>query len=294
MRVRPELLYQLRPTRLNPGFTISTSRDADPTTLSNRASRVNSERNSLDVSVAPAGRSDTSPGSAHDRYCTWCHCRLPIATRQDAKTCSKQCRQASWRFGVAPGHQTTDRPMRFAYADPPYPGKAHYYPEQQEVDHVSLLETLQQQYPDGWALSTSSRSLRDILLLCPPTVRVCAWFKGPRPTKSRRALCAWEPVLVSGGRALLLSKPAPADGLIARGRFRAFPGAMIGMKPPTFAEWLFQLLGAMPLDHLDDLFPGSGAISVAWARFCGAEFNATVRSYVGPVALRSKPARGES
>jgi hypothetical protein len=58
-----------------------------------------------------------------------------------------------------------------------------------------------------------------------------------------------------------------ADGLIAQGRFRAFPGAMVGMKPPTFAEWMFRLLGASRGDTLDDLFPGSGAITVAWTRF---------------------------
>ena len=158
--------------------------------------------------------------------------------------------------------------MVFAYADPPYPGKAFYYPEKTEVDHVSLLERLRENYPDGWALSTSSKALRDLLPLCPPSVRVCAWFKGPRPTRSRFALVSWEPLLVVGGRSRQTNVVSDvADALIARGRFRAFPGAMIGMKPPTFAEWLFQLLGAAPGDRLDDLFPGSGAISLAWTRY---------------------------
>jgi len=165
--------------------------------------------------------------------------------------------------------------MTFAYADPPYPGKSKYYPERAEVDHTLLVNRLLADYPDGWALSTSSEALRDVLLLCPPTVRVCAWFKGQRPTRSRRALVSWEPLIVCGGRPLRVSdenRPVVcdvADGLIAQGRFRAFPGAMVGMKPPSFAEWMFRLLGASRDDRLDDLYPGSGAVSVAWARWTG-------------------------
>lgn len=168
--------------------------------------------------------------------------------------------------------EATDRPMRFAYADPPYPGKSFYYPEGREVDHASLLEKLTAEYPDGWALSTSSEALRDVLALCPANVRVCAWFKGVRSTRSRRALVSWEPLIVSGGRPLRADVVCDvADGLIAQGRFRSFPGAMIGMKPPAFAEWMFRILGASPVDQLDDLFPGSGAIGVAWARYTGKE-----------------------
>lgn len=221
--------------------------------------------------VALACSRDTSHRSGSDRSCIWCKRRLSIDTRRDAKFCSKSCRQSSWRFGVDRCRQATaDRPMRFAYADPPYPGKAHYYPEKTEIDHASLLERLTRDYPDGWALSTSAHSLREVLLLCPPHVRVCAWFKGPRPTKSRAALSSWEPLIVSGGRPLPLASVCTiADGLIARGRFRAFPGALIGMKPPTFAEWMFKILGAAPGDRLDDLFPGSGAIGVCWNRYTG-------------------------
>ncbi len=156
--------------------------------------------------------------------------------------------------------------MRFAYADPPYPGKAHYYPENSEVDHVSLIDRLATDYPDGWALSTSSMAIRDVLAICPPEVRVCAWFKGSRPGKTRHARVAWEPLIVFRGRERRgpgMSSPLD-DGLIYQGRYNAFPGAMIGMKPPAFAEWMFRQLGAGRGDSLDDLFPGSGAIGVAW------------------------------
>lgn len=203
-------------------------------------------------------------GSAR-RSCAWCTSVIPISARRDAKFYRKLCRQASWRFRVHRADlEATDRPMTFAYADPPYPGKSDYYPEKQEVNHASLVDRLTKNYPDGWALSTSSGALRDVLLLCPAGVRVCAWFKGPRSTRSKRALVSWEPLIVWGGRPLHTDVVCDVvDGLIARGRFRAFPGAMVGMKPPAFAEWMFRQLGASRTDRLDDLFPGSGAIGRA-------------------------------
>lgn len=239
----------------------ATTAQDDILAVADRSTRDESTRSTSDLSVTRS-RGDV---------CLWCKTSLDRSKRRDAKFCSKACRQASWRFGVDRcGIQATDRPMTFAYADPPYPGKAGYYPEKTEVDHASLLEQLQKNYPDGWALSTSSAALRDILPLCPPGVRVCAWFKGPRPTKSRRALTSWEPVIVAGGRPLSVAAVCDvSDGLIAQGRFRAFPGAMVGMKPPTFAEWLFKLLGAVRGDTLHDLFPGSGAVTLAWNRYVG-------------------------
>jgi hypothetical protein len=97
---------------------------------------------------------------------------------------------------------------------------------------------------------------------------VCAWFKGQRSTTSYRALVSWEPVIVAGGRPLPVTVVQDLrDGLIATGRHRAFPGAMIGMKPPAFSEWVFRLLGALPGDELTDLYPGSGAVTSAWERY---------------------------
>ena len=211
--------------------------------------------------------------------CDWCRGPIPNHARRDSKFCSKLCRQASWRFHKGRHHRVvgrfpeldphaTDRPLRFAYADPPYPGKASYYSERTEVDHASLVDRLVAEYPDGWALSTASGSLRDVLILCPPDVRVCAWFKGTRPGKSRRALISWEALLVWRGRPLSTAAIQDLrDGLIAQGRYRAFPGALIGMKPPAFGEWMFRQLGARPGDDLVDLYPGSGAIGEAWARY---------------------------
>lgn len=92
--------------------------------------------------------------------------------------------------------------MRFAYADPPYPGRAGYYPEGQEVDHAELIARLTAEFADGWALSTSAHAPQDVLALCPPDVRVCSWHCGVRYTASRRPLSGWEPLIVYRGREL--------------------------------------------------------------------------------------------
>ena len=44
---------------------------------------------------------------------------------------------------------------------------------------------------------------------------------------------------------------------------------VIGAKPAAVCRWIFGLLGAAPGDTLDDLFPGSGAVTKAWAAFTG-------------------------
>jgi hypothetical protein len=215
--------------------------------------------------------------SAVDRRCGWCGGVVSSSRRRDAKFCGVRCRQASHRFGISATEAVASgRPMRFAYADPPYPGKAGYYPERQEVDHASLLEQLTAEFPNGWALSTSAAALRDVLASCPPGVRVAAWVRPVRRTGSRRALSAWEPVVLAGGRPLPVVDGQGRrvvqdlhDALVYRGRYRAFPGALVGMKPPQFSEWVFKLLGATRSDELVDLFPGSGAVAEAWLRYVG-------------------------
>lgn len=72
--------------------------------------------------------------------------------------------------------------MRFAYADPPYIGQAkkHYGKESTyggEVNHSALISRLSEEFPDGWALSASSPSLKTILPMCPDDVRVMSWVK---------------------------------------------------------------------------------------------------------------------
>lgn len=237
------------------------------------------------------------------RLCAWCNDPIPTVspsgrrTRADAETCGVICRKRRNRFlravrDGAPVRKLSRRadasrlagaPARFAYADPPYPGCAHYYDERQEVDHAALIARLVAQYPDGWALSTSSAALRDILVLCPPDTRVCAWRRRVRVSASKRALSAWEPLLVVGGREhrtdvsqellddLQSDDVVLDDVLDYRGRYDSFNGALVGMKPPEFAVWMFAQLGARPGDTLDDLYPGSGAVGRAWALYASLE-----------------------
>jgi hypothetical protein len=239
---------------------------------------VGDRRDASRAAAGPEGRVPDGRGEP-GRLCAWCTGRIPPGSRRDAIYCGVVCRKRAWRFraAVPPRARSprdasrspaTGSPGRFAYADPPYPGMAGYYDEGEEVDHLELVRMLDAGYPDGWALSTSAAALRDVLPMCPASTRVCAWRRRTRPTRSRRALSAWEPLLVVGGRELQTERPQELlDVLDYRGRYDAFPGALVGMKPPEFAVWLFAQLGAEPGDELVDVFPGSGAIGRAWGLY---------------------------
>lgn len=208
-----------------------------------------------------------------DRRCAWCGGPINQAARRDALTCSKACRQAKSRFRVGPATADATKPMRFAYADPPYPGMAQKYYGTPEVDHRALVDLLVSNYPDGWALSTDSTALQEVLGICPAGVRVACWVKGPRQSStSYLPRKAWEPLIVSGGRARRFTcEEYSCDVLLWGGRQSSHPGALVGMKPAAFAEWMFQQLDALRGDQLDDLFPGSGAISRAWGLYTRPE-----------------------
>lgn len=96
--------------------------------------------------------------------------------------------------------------MKFAYADPPYFGLGSYYnhPESRLWDkietHAALVNRLCTEYPDGWAMSLHSPSLKDILPLCPRDVRVLSWVKPFASFKKGVGLAyTWEPVIFRGG-----------------------------------------------------------------------------------------------
>ena len=250
-------------------------------------SRSTSTPSTGDASRPDPAAAAAVPARGPGAPCDWCGQPIPEFTEQgrrtraDAEVCGVVHRKARWRFAkavprssprvpAAPGVGAPgwERPLRFAYADPPYPGKAAYYPERTEVDHAQLIARLVGEFPDGWALSTSAAALQRVLALCPDGVRVCVWRRAPRLMRSRRAINAFEPLIVHGGRPLATTAPQRLlDVLDYRGRYGAFPGALIGMKPPEFAVWMFALLGAAPADELVDLFPGSGVIARAWERY---------------------------
>ena len=145
------------------------------------------------------------------RLCDWCQQAIASTTRVDAVCCSVRCRQARHRFKSGAGALpvASGRPLRLAYADPPYPGLSKkYYSDHPdyagEVDHDELISRLTSTF-DGWALSTSARALPSVLASCPPGVRVAAWVRGERPTRSAWPLNAWEPVIYWGGRQAVAS-----------------------------------------------------------------------------------------
>jgi hypothetical protein len=166
--------------------------------------------------------------------------------------------------------------VRIAYADPPYIGQArkHYrkHPDfAGEVDHEALVARLVTDYPDGWALSLSCKSLQAILGMCPTDVRVLSWVKPMTPIlPGIRVQYGWEPVIVHGGRQgpHVTGTPMVRDWLAASPvglTFRARDAShVIGRKPAEFCHWLFDVMGLGSDDTLDDLFPGSGAVGRAW------------------------------
>jgi hypothetical protein len=210
-------------------------------------------------SSSRAAADDVGVVHSSRRQCGWC--RLPLEQTAPPGTIyhSQKCRQAAFRLRRR--RQTDERnehPMRMAYADPPYPGKARRY-GMPEVDHRKLIDSLLRY--DGWALSTSAEALRDVLPMCPPDVHVCPWVKPIAVTPATFGLHnRWEALIVRPGREL---RPGKRDFLIAtpaRGG-----GTLVGRKPIAFCAFLFDALGLLPGDTLDDLFPGTGIVSRAWA-----------------------------
>lgn len=175
----------------------------------------------------------------------------------------------------------SDRSIRVAYADPPYlgQGRKHYGRHHQQASdwdrpstHQALIAQLLSEFPDGWAMSCSSPSLRVLLRLCPDDVRVAAWVKPFHIFKKGvRPAYAWEPVLFRGGRNTGHPPPVkggkattPRDWVSANITLRK---GLTGAKPEPFCTWLFDLLNLRPTDEFIDLFPGSGAVTTAWSQW---------------------------
>ena len=155
--------------------------------------------------------------------------------------------------------------MKFAYADPPYLGQAHRYPENEEVDHQQLISDLEAQYPDGWALSCSSPSLQVLLPMCPSTIRVMAWIKPFAIFKPNVGLAyAWEPVLLQGGRRRTREQETVRDWVSVNITLKR---GLVGAKPEAFSFWLFETLGMVPGDEFKDLYPGTGGVTAAWEKW---------------------------
>ena len=160
--------------------------------------------------------------------------------------------------------------MRIAYADPPYPGCAHLYKDHPdyagEVDHQELVARLLCEY-DGFCLHTSSVALPEVLAHFPhhsfTGVRIMSWVKPFAAFKANVSVAyAWEPVLVKAAR-----KPVVKQGMTYRDWVSepiTLKRGLTGAKPEYVCQWLFEVMGCEPEDELDDLYPGTGAVSDAW------------------------------
>lgn len=164
--------------------------------------------------------------------------------------------------------------MRFAYADPPYFGCGRRYysdhPGAADWDlqdtHLALLDRLNTQFVDGWALSCNSKDLRWLLPACPDTARVAVWAKpfsaGFKP--GLRVSYTWEPVIWFGGRRRHTAGQAVVrDTLTLNTTTRT---GLVGSKPQGFNRWVLDLLGFQDGDELVDLFPGTGGMTTCLAQ----------------------------
>lgn len=171
--------------------------------------------------------------------------------------------------------------MRIGVADPPYPGQAakHYSHDERcaEVDHAALIATLEAEY-DGWALCSGAdlAAMQYVIPLLPPGVRVCSWVKPFASFKPNVTLAyAWEPVYIKPARKRGRDLPTVRDWVAANITLKR---GLSGAKPAAFCHWLFEALGAERGDEFSDLFPGTGAVSAAWA-----DWSSTGTAVQGPL-----------
>lgn len=186
--------------------------------------------------------------------------------------------------------------MRFAYADPPYLGQCSQYGHRHEAPygcwddpetHRLLITNLTEQYPDGWALSCSTPSLRTLLPMCPDDVRIGSWVKTFSAFKKGvRPAYAWEPVIWRGGRNPSNGHPhappekggkqnTPKDFFETHNVGVACPitlkKGLTGAKPFGFCEWVLDLLNVQPGDTVIDVFPGTHIMGEVVASYLQAK-----------------------
>lgn len=186
--------------------------------------------------------------------------------------------------------------MKLAIADPPYPPyadrsargnggwrqsrarywytdkashsgtaySADHHDEAQDWDkpetHRGLLEKLHAEY-DGWAIATSSDGASFYGEL-PRGGRQMIWVNPKSMSGASRIRSIHELVLLFDppSRRKMVSGQSVNDVLIEPSQATGFPGS----KPPRWTHWVLDALGYDPdADTVDDLFPGSGAVSRA-------------------------------
>lgn len=198
--------------------------------------------------------------------------------------------------------------MRLAYADPPYLNCCALYGHEhnetgtrpfdgrcwnEPETHRLLIEWLNDEYPDGWALSASSPSMLVLAPMLPGDTRTAPWFKSFSAFKKGvRPAYAWEPVFFRGGRNPTWGHPhapperggkqnTPKDffeahepeGLVCPITLKK---GLTGAKPEKVCLWILDLLNMQKEDTLIDVFPGTGAMGRAFdIRFARPEKEAS-------------------
>lgn len=171
------------------------------------------------------------------------------------------------------GSTKEDDPLRFTYADPPYLGcgklYAEHHPDALVWDdperHRQLIEQLEDESPDGWAMSMSVPSMRVILPMLPERARILAWVKPFAAFKKNvNPSSAWEPVALVGGRRRTDAHTYMRDWIAESITLKK---GLTGSKPRHFSFWLFDCANLQPNDELIDLFPGSGSVTDAWNEY---------------------------
>lgn len=131
--------------------------------------------------------------------------------------------------------------------------------------HRALLEQLMDEF-DGWAIATSMDGVECYRPLPIPARKLLIWHKPNGQAGNGRTDSKNEAVIVY-----------PPEGRRARtgpGALGQVPGLLIepvathsgfpGAKPPAWTRWVLDALSYDPAtDTVEDLFPGSGAVSAA-------------------------------
>lgn len=154
--------------------------------------------------------------------------------------------------------------MKFVYLDPPYPHQAQKLYKMPEVDHRALIEEAARNY-DGFALSTSSSALKEVLDICPSYVRVAAWVKPFCSFKPGiNPAYAWEPVIFHSPKKHSREEDTTRDWYSENITLQR---GLCGAKPEGFCFWIFALLGLELEDTFEDRFPGTGAVGRAYRKW---------------------------
>jgi hypothetical protein len=180
--------------------------------------------------------------------------------------------------------------VRLAIADPPYLGRAEMLYGARDVGHMNrgghinrvhkadchpdaaiwddpathaaLVGRLRADY-DGWAIAMTPDCVRHYLAWVPERTRIAVWHDPhvmPTGSHPRRR---WEAVLVyvPDGRRRVVDVPHAVGDVLTVGNRSRWSG-FAGTKPPQWTRWVLDMLGYREHDDtVDDLFPGSGAVT---------------------------------